>query len=196
MNHTSEWHTSALLAAAVDSMTLSVRLRKNEQNRVTFNDFEAALNTNGNQQIAQLQFSVRDPQILQELRDKRNKQHGSAPQDRRMPSTHSQALLGEDGLLGTSEGLNDLDIDLMPKQVQITASHANKPRKPSHVFGQIDSFRGPFQSNSGQENTEEEEYARKRRRIAGGPISERLAKLFCCSDSIIPLSCFYQKRCG
>ena len=188
MNHASEWHTSALLAAAIDSVTLSVRLKGDDQNRVTFNNFEAALNTNGNQQIARLQFSARDPQILQDLRDKKNGQHGPASRDRRMPNAQfGQALLGEGSLLGNSEGLNDLDIDLMPDHTQIATFHANRSHNPAHVFGLIDSNRGPFRDNIGQENAEEEEYAIKRRRISGGSVVERPVNLFAAASPFLLL---------
>ena len=186
MNNTSEWHTSALLATAIDSVTLPLRLKGDEQSRVTFNNFEAAINTNENQHIAQLQVSIRDPHALQELVKKQHGKQGPAPQDGRMPNARSgKAMLAEDSVLDNSNGISDPDLDLMPDHVQITAFQAEKSQKPAHVFGRIDSLRGPFHDNGGQVNAEEEDYARKRRRIAGECVVERPVKLLCSSGSTI-----------
>jgi hypothetical protein len=52
----SQWHTSALLATAIESCTLTSRLKGDQ--RVILGDIENEINTNGAQHMAQLRFAL------------------------------------------------------------------------------------------------------------------------------------------
>ena len=58
LNRESRWHTSALLSAAFESITLPARQRSAGSGQTGFDQLEARLNTNGHQCLAQLQASV------------------------------------------------------------------------------------------------------------------------------------------
>ena len=56
LNSQSQWHNSALLATAIESSTLTSRLKQDQ--RVFLGDIENEINTNGAQRIAQLRFEL------------------------------------------------------------------------------------------------------------------------------------------
>ena len=60
----STWHTSALQATALESMTLPARLLVNAEARTTLAGLEAAFNNHGNRKIASLGMSIADPDKL------------------------------------------------------------------------------------------------------------------------------------
>lgn len=57
----SRWHTSALQAVAVESVTLPTRLRRAEPGRAGFDELEMTLGHEGNRRVAALGLSVEDP---------------------------------------------------------------------------------------------------------------------------------------
>ena len=61
LDSSSQWHTSALLATALESVTLPSRL-KNNANRDTLGTTTELLNVMGKQSIASLQLSVQKPE--------------------------------------------------------------------------------------------------------------------------------------
>ena len=63
LDHNSEWHTSAMLSSALETMILPSRMKRIEFNRGFLSDMEASLNINGNQRISQMQCSVLEPEI-------------------------------------------------------------------------------------------------------------------------------------
>lgn len=58
LNRDSQWHTSALLSAAFESITMPARQRSTDSGQTGLDRFEASLNTNGHQRLARLQASL------------------------------------------------------------------------------------------------------------------------------------------
>ncbi|MCJ1394465.1 mtDNA inheritance, partitioning of the mitochondrial organelle [Xylographa bjoerkii] len=171
LNRMSAWHTSALLATAIESVALPCRLRGDGRKRTTFSDFEAALNTNGNQRIAQLAFSILDPQVSKnKLRQDGNLSQGDA---RIGNSQSSHAPAGEDSQETGDTAGTKLDVDLLPGEMDETPVSLKRLEKVAHVFGRVDSLRGVFAGRGIQTPRHDDEYNRKRRRLHGMPILER-----------------------
>ena len=165
----STWHTSALLATAVESVTLPCRLRGDGRKRTTFDDFEVALNTNGNQRIARLTFSVLNPLILE---DKLRQDRQISRRDPRVGnSQNTYALTGEDDEEEADLADTGLDVDLLPGEFY--NSYWKQSGKAAHVFGAVDSLRGPFMVLGSRKAHGDEEYGRKRRRLVGMSVIER-----------------------
>lgn len=171
LDRLSAWHTSALLATAIESVVLPCRLKGAGRIRTTLNDFEAALNTNGNQRIAQLKFSILDPQVLVDKLRQNGKDSHSDLRVGNPRKTH--ALAGEDGQKSEVEAVTNLDVDLLPKEMDETPLSLRKSEKAAHVFGRVDSLRGPFPAHGIETEHDDSEYGRKRRRLHGMPILER-----------------------
>lgn len=162
----SHWHVSALLSAAVESVTLPSRTKAGVGKRGFFGDLEAVLNGNGHQRIAQLQCSFLQPETKLP-RD--SSAHGNM--DSRAPSTTNHAVIVEDEA-GTADAT--LDIDLSGDDQRISKSSVNQQRTPGHVFGAVEVIRS--QKNEAQdEETDERETANAntRRRFAGLSVIER-----------------------
>ena len=184
VDRSSQWHTAGLLSMALESVTLQSRLRATNARRWMLNDFEAAINVNGNQRIAKLECSVIDPELLEKRRRERGIKEASTA-DPRMPgrgtvtgTVTSSLLDDESGLQAAKDAsLKHLDMDFFAGHSgQTEASVPSGPRtrvaKESHVFGHMDCFRGDFERPSGEEGGEAA-YARKRRRIAALPLVEK-----------------------
>ena len=166
LDRSSEWHASALLETAVESVMLPSRMRADNQKRRTLYDLEAALNVNGNQRIARLQCSIFDPDVLDDQRAAKAKRLKKP--DKRVANPGFNALIGEDD---GQENAEDLDLDLFP---HITMQESSREKKSAHVFGQVSSYRGNFDSPIDKDDEDEDEgYRRKRRRTAGLPMTEK-----------------------
>ena len=165
LNRDSQWHISALLSMALESMTLPTRLRPDTQRRGLLGDIEAALNVNGNQRIAQLQCTILDPDT--ELPRPVN---GYGSHDDRAPSNTVHAMVGEgNGDMITSH----LDMNLSTVN-RGSSSYASQHDTSEHIFGAVENMRGKRQEADDQELDEDEiTYARKRRRLAGWSVVER-----------------------
>lgn len=196
MDRSSQWHTAGLLSIALESVTLQPRLRADNGRSLMLNDFEAALNVNGNQRIARLECSLMDPKVLAEQRRERGIKEASTA-DQRMPVTGpgtgtSKSLGEESGGLQVAKdaSLGHLDIDFFAGHAGQTAAtmipsgQRTRVAKKSHVFGHTESFRGDFERGR-REDGEEAGFARKRRRIARLPLVERLVTIIL-SAFIIP----------
>ena len=166
LDRKSQWHTSALLSAALESVTLPTRLRHGIQNRWSTNDLEAALNVNGNQRIAQLQcsmFSPEDAPLLTAI------PHGSI--DNRAPSGDNRILVEQDGLkLAESR----FDMDLSCGNTRLTRRTATQHDVSGHVFGAIETMRTRFKTAK-RKGTDEDETtdAGEWRRAARLPVVKR-----------------------
>ena len=167
LDRSSEWHTSALLETAVESMMLPSRMHDG-QKRHTLNDLETALNLNSNQRIARLQCSILDPDILENQQAANVK---TLKTDRRVAIAGFNALIGE----GEEQGkIQDLDVNLFPRTMSPLIQEKDREKKAAYVFGQISSYRGNFDpSNKNDDDNEDEGYTRKRRRTAGLPMLEK-----------------------
>ena len=162
----SQWHTSALLSAALESITLPTRLKHGTQKRWLIDDLEAALNVNGKQRIAQLQCSMLDsgdaPLVTTIT-------HGSI--DDRIPSGNHRVLVEEDKVeLDESK----YDMDLSCRNTRLRSRSGTQHDMPDHVFGAIETTRTKTEAAKYEGRDEDEiNYGRKRRRLAGLPGIER-----------------------
>ena len=166
LDRCSQWHTSALLSLALESITLPTRLRHDVAKRGFFNDLEAALNVNGNQRIAQLQCSVLNPDNVPHVKAIA---HGSI--DNRTPSG-SNHVLAEDAEVKLVEPR--LDMDLSCGETRSTSTFATRHDSSDHVFGTVENRRINVEVRKDEEAGEDEvAYDRKRRRFAGLPVIEK-----------------------
>ena len=165
----SQWHTSALLSAAFETITLPTRLRSDRPGR-QLDNIEVALNVNGNQRIAQLQCSLID---LDETtgslpsRQKRNAAGGT--------SNTSRPLTEEDD---AENDKMDLDIDLSATQFK---TGGFRPLTSSnHLFGGFECLRGNINDRDDELGDDGDDVAarsEKRSRPAGVPVIQRWAVL-------------------
>ena len=166
LDRCSQWHTSALLSIALESITLPTRLRHDVAKRGFINDLEAALNVNGNQRIAQLQCSVLNPGNLPLVKAIA---HGSI--DDRTPSGSNHVLV-EDAEVKLVEPR--LDMDLSCGETRSTSPLATRHDSSDHVFGAVENRRINFKVSKDEEAGEDEvTCARNRRRLAGLPVIEK-----------------------
>ena len=183
MNRSSQWHTAGLLSVALESITLQSRVRATSKRRWMLTDFEAAINVNGKQRIAKLECSVMDPQVLQGQKRERGIKEASAA-DQRMPGTVTSSFSLLDGLQAAKDAsLRRLDMDFFAgysSQTEATTSipsgRRTKVAKGSHTFAYLDCFRGDFERPC-EEDGGDAAYTRKRRRIAGKPLVEKLVSI-------------------
>lgn len=162
----SQWHTSALLSAALESITLPTRLKYGNPKRWLIDDLEAALNVNGKQRIAQLQCSMLDS-VDAPLVTAIN--HGSI--DDRIPSGNHR-ILGEEGKVELDEAV--FDMDLSCPNTRPRCRSGTQRDISGHVFGAIETTRTKSEVPKYEERHEDKNnYGRKRRRLAGLPAIER-----------------------
>ena len=167
VDRNSQWHTSAVLSIALESITLPTRLRYDAQRR-GFVHLETALNVNGNQRIAQLQCGMLDSEIAPLAIAPT---HGST--DDRAPSRNNSILVEEDGLELAEPSL---DMNLSYCNARSTPSLAGQHDVSDHVFGAVEITRTKSAATRDEQTDEDEvTYARKRRRFAGLPVIERFA---------------------
>ncbi|KAI9754812.1 MAG: hypothetical protein M4579_004537 [Chaenotheca gracillima] len=157
INNHSKWHTSALISAVIESMTLPSRLKRGTSSLLSsssLSTMEALLNRNGNQTIARLGLSMRRAEDQADL-DSGPRAPGS--HDARV-ARHSegkgQGLDGQES--GASRaGLSEFSMDLFPTNVPLDARHKGGERP--HVFTQIEVIRGRGAEDSGQDSHDEDE---------------------------------------
>ncbi len=163
LDRNSQWHTSALLSAALESATLPTRLRHDTQERGFVDDLEAALNVNGKQRVAQLQCSILDPENVVSIT------HGSI--DDRAPSGNRPILAEEDGRKLTEPRL---DMNLSNHNARSAFPFATQHAVLDHVFGAVENQRTKIQVAKGDETGRNEiMYAKGQGRFAGLPVIER-----------------------
>ncbi|KAF2084884.1 tubulin nucleotide-binding domain-like protein [Saccharata proteae CBS 121410] len=148
LNPSSRWHTSALQAAAIESITLPSRLRTSHSSFQTLSSMEATFNNNGNQKVAAPQMSVADPDSLAEtLRETLADRDARAAKKTKSGNEDSSAPETE---------LNALDMDLEARK--------------EHVFGRAETLRGAWET---PDVVEERNAAARDRRFAQGPVVQR-----------------------
>ena len=160
LNRSSQWHTSALLSTAIETMTLPSRLRPGERKGGNLIQMEAALNVNGNQRVAKLQCSIPDDE------DTKSGVVEASTKDYRLPQLDAGQTLFDEGDLQMTNATLDMDFFC----TDLKSSHLKTVRQ-EHVFGQVDVYREG--SESRDELGEEEGYSRKRIRLANLPICEK-----------------------
>ncbi|KAL8806282.1 MAG: hypothetical protein Q9182_001429 [Xanthomendoza sp. 2 TL-2023] len=166
LDQSSQWHVSALLSMALESMTLPSRQKPGDAIRGLLGDMEAALNANGNQRIAQLQCSVIDASKLH-LSTAEGPQ---ATNDHRIPAGSSLQNLENEDQVGKAK--SNLDISFSTGEPSHTALSLRQWAKSNHVFGKVESLRGvPWIGY--QVDDDDVTKSRKRRRLASLPPMER-----------------------
>ena len=162
----SQWHSSALLSVALESVTLPTRLRRGVRKRWFLDDLEAALNVNGNQRIAQLQCSILDPKdapLVSAI------SYGST--DDRASSGNNNILDKEDGLRFAE---SKFDMDFTFGNTRSTSRIATQHNVSDHIFSTIETTRTKVETAKDEEMDEDNATdARKLRRLAGLPVIER-----------------------
>lgn len=154
----SQWSTSALQAAAIESTTLPTRLRSAQSGRATVDTLETTLNGDGNRRIAGLSLSASVTSLTSGPRAANHRTNG----DERMSNGITEH--GEDQ---SNEPEEILDIDFFP---HVSASSASESRRQSRtsnpqIFSKVSTIRSETASDhdDGQDTTE------TRRRQYGGP---------------------------
>ncbi|KAL8675585.1 MAG: hypothetical protein Q9168_000097 [Polycauliona sp. 1 TL-2023] len=166
LDASSQWHVSGLMSMAMESITLPSRQRAGNVQRGLLGDWEAALNANGNQRIAELQCSVIDPSTQGV---DMHTEAWQAANDDRLAGSKMQKLVYEDE---TEQAKRRLDMSFSTGESSQTALSLRQWERGNHVFGKIESIRGvPY---SGHETDDEDEASsRRQRRLASLPSVER-----------------------
>lgn len=164
----SQWHVSALLSTAIETMTLPSRLKIQGSRRETIDQLVNALNINGNQKIAKLRMSIDQKEALNGHSRPGRLEVGGQSNDVRMPSQDRRANESHDE--EDESGVSTFDMEFFPESHEQNGTRRTSGK--SHVFGQAESHRGP-EDTTENEATEDEGIARARRRAAGLPIIQR-----------------------
>lgn len=156
------WHTSALLATVIETISLPSRLYQFGENgngsRAGFlNNIEAVLNGNGNQKISSVQMSIADPATLQTREEKKISNLGvrDGNGDDRMRMQDGSNKEGD--YSATNSHAAKLDINFLPPwndKLPRRASHPYRDhssgqidrydheKSREHIFGQVETMRG------------------------------------------------------
>jgi hypothetical protein len=134
------WHTTAILATAVESVTLSSRIRRGEAKFAAMGDLEEVLNLNGRQRIARLQFGIPERSSV----ESRNMasghiEHGKRTTDRKVNPGSVWDSLGRDGYESRA---CDLDMDLLPGLAPVATAGPRGSAGGVTTFGRVWTFRG------------------------------------------------------
>ncbi|KAB5558146.1 tubulin domain-containing protein [Coniochaeta sp. 2T2.1] len=159
LDSSSSWHTSALLASALESVTLPSRLR-NGLNNDTFAGMAGLLNQIGKQSIASLQMSISKQKAPETSGDSRTRQGNQ----------RTYADDEEDGETEESKGLH-LDLDFTPLDQLEPGRRQNGFHQP-RIFSQLVTVRGSTAEDEERLDPEEEQ-ERLRRRNPNAPVTKR-----------------------
>lgn len=151
LDRSSQWHLSALLSMAVETMTLPSRKRLRDQ-RISLDVLESALNVTGNQRIAGLQCSIRHRSAV----ERHDGQPDNTVKDGRLPASSINGWeMGED-LTTSSDASQDMDL---------SGAGGGGSRKPEHIFGRVESLRGYSRLERIADKDESSSGVRMRRRL-------------------------------
>lgn len=165
LDPSSRWHTSALVASALESVTLPARLR-NGLNNDTFTGMTGLLNQIGKQSVASLQMSIANQSTPPPTGDSRIRQ----------ASQRMYVDAGEDNEDEDSKGVH-LDLDFTPSD-QLDPVHRQNGFHQPRVFSQLVTVRGSTADDEERLDPEEEQ-ERLRRRNPNAPVTKRYAITFC-----------------
>lgn len=156
------WHTSALLATVMESISLPSRLYQfgengNGSSAGFLSNIEAVLNGNGNQKISSVQMSIADPATLQTREEKEisnlGVRCGNSDDRMRMQDRSNK----ESDYLATNAHAGKLDINFLPPWSDKLPRRASYPHRDhsspridlydheksrEHIFGQVETLRG------------------------------------------------------
>lgn len=170
----SQWHVSALLATAWESMTLPSRLKLQDGGRETIDQLTSALNINGNQNIAKLRMSIDQPQVINGRHEPGRLNPHSREGDMRAPLQERRVTGAVTA--GHEYELRTLDMDLFPSETGEQVRGCRTTKRP-HVFGQAEYHRSDEKGVADDANEMHwemgEGYERARRRAAGLPIIQK-----------------------
>ena len=131
----SQWHTSALQATLLESVTLPTRLRSTDTARATFDQLETTLNNDGKRRILSASMSADDPAQLE------NELQVGCSRDVRM----TNGLPEEDYEVDNEE----LDISMFPSMSTLPSSSGRRLGRRVHIFGKAECVRGPWEAQVG-----------------------------------------------
>ena len=173
LDRSSQWHTSALLSAAWESVTLPSRLRLDHTKRGLLDDMVAALNVNGRQRMASLQCSLFDPYQA----NGSDAMLSRASNDSRMPQSNTSSTVLAQHV--AQEANASFDVDLSGGETSSSALVPTRNRfEEDIIFGRVEVVRDKRAGQNDEGNNEQDEMiARKQRRLAGAPVVERLVVL-------------------
>ena len=142
-------------------MTLPSRLRSRNGQRETLDQLAAAINVNGNQNIAKLQMSIATKPASEQANGSSN--HSAEQQDVRMRESNGHYLGDRNG------DLEPFDMDFFPSSELPSGVKTRGARstKEAHIFGQVESSRGSDLSGAGDEGGDFDGQERAKRRAAG-----------------------------
>lgn len=127
----SRWHTSALQAAVVESLTLPARLKDHEQGQARLGELEMALSGDGRRPIVDATLSIDDPANL----------HGDdaagTAQDARLSNGNAANAASHDN--------TELEFSFLP-ELPRTADRQRGPAARNKIFTKFESARGPWNS--------------------------------------------------
>jgi hypothetical protein len=133
----SRWHTSALQAAVVESLTLPARLKDNEQGQARLGELESALSGDGRRPIVDATLSIDDPANL----------HGDDPagtvQDARLSNGNGAAINGSSSHDNNNRDLEFSFLPSLPRPQQRGPAASTRHNK---IFTQFSSARGAWNS--------------------------------------------------
>lgn len=121
MDITSQWHTGALQAIGLESMTLPARLRASGGNNTNLQAMEETFNSTGKRRIAKFEMSVEDPDVLEEK---------ATADDRQTKKTEN----------GQAEKTK-FDMDIYSHEYKAATKGR---RKKEQLFGRAESSRGEW----------------------------------------------------
>ena len=170
----SQWHVSALLCTAFESVTLPSRLKPRDGSRETLDQISSALNINGNQNIAKLRMSIDQKAALNGHDRPGRLEVGAQGSDVRIPSRERSTDANPITSTDEDDGAR-LDMDFFPTEA--TEGRDQQSNKRAHVFGQAESYRDDEDQEGEQANKEEAGLERARRRAAGLPIIQKSVQL-------------------
>jgi hypothetical protein len=141
LDSTSMWHTTAILATAVESVTLPSRIRRGEAGFASLGDLEEILNLNGRQQIARLQFSIPErSRTGSRGMASSYGEHRERMADRIVNPDSVRDSPGRDGYGGRHPC--NVDIDLLPELAPVAIAGSRRPASGVTTFGRVWTFRG------------------------------------------------------
>ena len=126
LERSSQWHLSALLSMAVETMTLPTRERLSGE-RNGLDVLESSLNVTGNQRIARLQCSISHRSVI----EPRDELPGSSVNDSRRPASLLDDWKSGEAFSSLSDPSRDMDF-----------SGAGGKDSWNRTFGRVESLRG------------------------------------------------------
>lgn len=160
LDRSSQWHLSALLSMAVETMTLPSRGQSHDE-RIGLDALESSLNVTGNQRIAGLQCSIRHRLTMEPPEEV----HGNIATDGRLPAS---SINGWE--LDTTFGDASQDMDFY-------GAGGGGSQKQEHIFGRVESLRGYGRLEAIADKDEPSIGMRQRRRLESRRVEKSVPRI-------------------